>query len=324
MVRPLSYQIRVIYLLAAILFFAVSVPVLIFYAFGYRIGDDWTTIRETGGVHVWTGNSQTDVLIDGVFAERTSFLGRSVFVQNLNPGSYTVATDKAGYRNWSQTVPVYGSRVTEINALLVKDQNRLKLLSVGTTTQDVQVGDEVIAYRPQADVVYIRNLLDAQTKIATSSPKTMLRATSTPVTSSMYSIFRQGSTTVGYMPCVAGEFTGMQMPRPDDIIPQVVADALSAIATTTVRNHEAAKINPLCTTMTLFDGETEPVVWFDFYPRRDDVLLVRTPAELYAVEITNTAPRHVYKLYSGPGQIVTDGRQVYVAVVGSILYEIEL
>lgn len=324
MVRPLSYQIRVIYLLAAILFFAVSVPVLIFYAFGYRLGDDWRTIRETGGVHVWTGNSQTDVLIDGVFAERTSFLGRSVFIQNLNPGSYTVATKKPGYRDWSQKVLVEGSIVTEINALLVKNENRLKLLSVGTTTQDVQVGDEVIAYRPQADVVYIRNLLDAQTKIATSSPKTMQRATSTPVTSAMYSIFRQGSTTVGYMPCVAGEYTGMRMPKLDDVIPEVVADALSAISTSSMRAQQSAEVNPLCTTMTLFDGDTQPVTWFDFYPRRDDVLLVRTPAELYAVEITNTAPRHMYKLYSGPGQIVTDGRQVYVAVTGGILYEIEL
>lgn len=78
-----------------------------------------------------------------------------------------------------------------------------------------------------------------------------------------------------------------------------------------------------CVTSVLYDAEGESIVWFDFYPRRDDVLLVRTAKDLFAVEITNTSPRHVYRLYSGPGQVVTDGRQIYAANE-QLLYEIEL
>lgn len=117
--KPLSRRKRKIYLLGLFLAFVVLLPILLFYASGYRLSENFDLVK-TGGLYIGVGETGADVYVDGKFIKRTSLLDRDAFVQDLLPGSHSILVEKDGRFSWEKDLRVAEQRVTEAYPFLVK------------------------------------------------------------------------------------------------------------------------------------------------------------------------------------------------------------
>lgn len=112
---------RLIILLLCIACFATATPILIAYSMGYRIDFETRKITATGGIYVHTLPVADQVIIDQKISQKPGIFSNAVFVQSLLPKSHTVLITKAGYYDYTKTLPVAEKEVTKIeNVLLFK------------------------------------------------------------------------------------------------------------------------------------------------------------------------------------------------------------
>jgi len=105
------------------LLFLILAPIIIFYANGTIMGDDWN-ILATGGVLVRSMESGSQLFVNGKLKDITSFFTRDYFLKNLRPGVYTILVKKDNYNDWSNMITVYPNKVVEsIVFMLPKEIN---------------------------------------------------------------------------------------------------------------------------------------------------------------------------------------------------------
>lgn len=136
--KPLSNRVRNTYRILFFIVFLLFVPVLFLYVTGYRLGDTWLSLVETGGIYIYTDQTEVRISVDGEFARQTSFFRRGAFVQDLRPGVYEVSAEKDGYFPWRKKLPITGSRVSEASVLLVRQSPILEIVSTTTATSSQQ------------------------------------------------------------------------------------------------------------------------------------------------------------------------------------------
>lgn len=136
---------RRIYLWVLTGVFVVLSPLLVLYASGYRLADNFAIV-ETGGVYVQVGESGAELYLDGEYVGRGSLFQKSFFEQNLVPDTYAVSVEKTSHYTWEKTLTVYPRRVAEGQALLVATEPTYTRLvpervalqnAVSTTTETV-------------------------------------------------------------------------------------------------------------------------------------------------------------------------------------------
>lgn len=95
---------------------------LILYSFGYRFSfTEWKWLR-AGGLSISSvPTTGTKIYVDGKLIQETNLFSRTVFLQGLTPGSYTIAVTKDGFFNWSKKLLVRPEQVTDARALLVQE-----------------------------------------------------------------------------------------------------------------------------------------------------------------------------------------------------------
>lgn len=117
----MNYRTRSILFWSSTLLFAVIAIVSVAYASGYRYSTEFGVTR-VGGLAISTAPStETEIRVNGKLMKRTTIFSRSIFMQNLTPGPYTVSVKKEGFRTWEKTVDVEPELVTAIQAILVED-----------------------------------------------------------------------------------------------------------------------------------------------------------------------------------------------------------
>lgn len=112
--NPLSRRKRLTYLVSLAVVFVFVIPIIIFYAIGYRL-HNYVNVVKTGGIYVSTDLSGMEVYLDGTLNKTTSIFQRSFLVSGLKPGMYNVSVRKDGYWTWDKKVRVAGEKVTEIH-----------------------------------------------------------------------------------------------------------------------------------------------------------------------------------------------------------------
>lgn len=126
----LSRKKRLIYFIGLTITFILVLPVVILYATGYRLGNiSWFDVRRTGGIFIRAEVSGVEVQVDGVIEKKTSFFQRNFLIQDLEPGTHTLSLRVDGYHEWVKKVDVFVEKVTEINPYLVPKKTTLKPLS---------------------------------------------------------------------------------------------------------------------------------------------------------------------------------------------------
>lgn len=109
-----------------ILIFFVVGPVLLLMASGYSFKEiislTKVNLQGTGGIYVSDIGTDTTVFLDNKEVGRSSFLDRSVLVQQLSPKIHTLKVQKPGFREWTKKVSVLPKKVTEINPVLIAEK----------------------------------------------------------------------------------------------------------------------------------------------------------------------------------------------------------
>ncbi len=108
-----------------VIFFAIG-PILLLMASGYSFKEiiSLTTanLKGTGGIYVSDIGSDTVVFLDNKEEGRSSFLERSVLVQQLSPKIHVLKVKKPEFREWTKKVSVLPKKVTEIHPVLIAEK----------------------------------------------------------------------------------------------------------------------------------------------------------------------------------------------------------
>lgn len=119
--NPMSLKKRLLYRVLLTLFFVITVPILILYSSGYRLGDQLFLVK-TGGMYIDTNKSGTEVYLDGKFVKEATIFKRGFFIQNLKPGTYDISVKKEGYSTWKKQVSVFPQKVSEMYSYVIPDE----------------------------------------------------------------------------------------------------------------------------------------------------------------------------------------------------------
>lgn len=183
----MNYRTRsVLFWLATVLFAAIAI-LSVAYASGYRYSPEFGFTR-VGGLAVSTAPStETEIRVNGKLMKRTTLFSRSVFLQNLTPGKYTINVSKEGFRTWEKTVDVMPELVTALQAILVEDPPVAeKILTAPYTGIRPWNNETIVLEKGKVQTFYslaTRAIVDSATARASSTPATLSDTLATRIAS---------------------------------------------------------------------------------------------------------------------------------------------
>jgi len=262
--KPLSIRRRRVYLSFFSLIFIISIPLLILYATGYRIGDALNIVR-TGGLYVSVPYSGAQVFIGETIMKETSIFQKNIFVQNLKPGSYDVRVLKDGLQAWSKRLMVFPQTVTEGYAFLFP----LKLVLVEIPEFFMDGTEKIATSTMVSKKNFLRNpeyrtaLLSFATTSTASTSEDVLKI------KRKLSLENRGGT-------LYAQWKGGPDSAPHYFcVNQVCKDEIMIKTKSKVRK-------------------------FDFFPGRDDLVIVALSDGLYVTEIDDRSQQNIQLLVAVP------------------------
>lgn len=275
--RPLSSKKRITYLTLFTLIFLAGIPLIILYANGYNLSSGYSIIK-SGGVYVYTPQSGSRVYVNGVL-EKTSSTFQREFLIHLRPGKYEVSVEKEGYWSWGQQITVGAGRVVSLRPFMVLREPVLRMIEPATSIAE---GND------QEEYLFIRSLFES----ATTTPIPQRKATELSVETGTTTVKMKGKVKIwNGNGKIYAEWTG----KPD-AVPEHFCETEDCFPVVTVFNV----------------GEKD--AYIDFYPRRDDVIIVAMADGIYAVDIRRGQEKNFQPIYRGENLDfrVFDGEYLYI------------
>jgi hypothetical protein len=130
-VKPLPHLQRQIIFICSLIIFCITVPLLVFYAVGYRFdfSADVSNIKSVGGVYVTSDVPDIEMYIDDEPVEDMRIFQNAAYIQNLVAGIHQVHTQKEGLQTWVKEVPVFSHIVTEVQSFNVPMVPQIRLVT---------------------------------------------------------------------------------------------------------------------------------------------------------------------------------------------------
>jgi len=166
MIAPLNKKYRWLILFVFSVLFLVFIPILVFYAIGYRIDKNFE-ITPTGGVYVYYPDAGINVSINDSAPEKTTIFTKSIFIQNLKPSSYNIKVEKTGYITWNKTVNVSEKKVAEAYPFLIPQVIATSSIPLDIKSKVVQLFNSTTS----PSVIVQKNAKLASTTVATTTEK---------------------------------------------------------------------------------------------------------------------------------------------------------
>jgi len=299
-ISPLSPARRTFYFRVCITIFAVAVPVLFLYATGYRF-EGITGLVKTGGMYVSAERSGAEIYVDGELVRETGTFRRAFFVQDLEPGTYTVEVTKAEYHPWGKTLSVYAHIVTEAQAFNMPVEPTLTLIPPTLAGQSTVATSSVLTENP----VYVEIHTAFGTTTATSTLDTR------PVT--------DGGGTLTAVATTTKEFRGMRL-----------SDTGAHIVAAWTRSSESIPFyfctpEVGCADEIVLNTKGGKPSYFDFFPGSADLVIVTLLDGIWVTELDNRSGQNIQPLFLSEGADfrVVDGN-IYVETADGQLYEVEV
>lgn len=113
--QPLSHRNRRIVFSALVLIFILSVPLMVFYAIGYRfdLTDTTKNIKSVGGMYISSEIDTVDMYVDDTLVEDMRIFRAAAYIQNLEEGVHALHVQGDGVQTWVKNLPVFPHFVTE-------------------------------------------------------------------------------------------------------------------------------------------------------------------------------------------------------------------
>lgn len=267
MTPPLSIYSRRIIAVAAVCAFICIVPLAVLYASGYR----WTPgadqmLVTTGGLYVSSPMAEASLFVDGQHIADTGYFSAYFFVTNLTPGIHGVDVYASTTLSWHKEVLISGGRVARSTAFLVPKQ--INLFDILEPSLHPSGGESSsTATGPVYEYASVAPFF-------TSTSTLMATTSANALVSGNVALWAEGMVLVA-------QWRGDTDQTPDFFC---ILDTSSQICPTTSYIRIGSQIHH-----------------FDFFPGRNDVVIVATDQGVYALEIDSRPDRRIVTLYKGPG-----------------------
>lgn len=295
--KALSSRTRRKYRILFTILFCVAVPFLFIYMTGYRFGSDWFNLVETGGIYVYSDSSDVKISVDGALARETNFFRRGAFVQDLQPGEYEITAEKQDFETWNKFVDVEGVMVTEASVFLVRSQPILEPVLVTTVTSTSTTNSTTKSTTTSAtsskQIAYLESvLLAGSTTLLSAKERDNITISFSTTTKDVIAEWQESTSTVPSYFCVR----------------EKIREKVLSVT--------SGKIQEVCSKkITIFDYLnnilTQPMQ-IEFYPGRNDVILVKNSMGIFAYEIDIRRPQAIRTVYKGKADLVVADGAIYI------------
>ena len=362
--KPLSHNNRRIVFTTLVIIFILSVPLMVFYAIGYRfdLTEGNQNIKSVGGLYIASGIDTTDIYVDDELIEDVRIFRSAAYIQNLESGVHAVHVQGEGVQTWVKDLPVFPHYVTEAQSFNMPLVPQIRIITQWNTPANKGVlfeaatstlfafassTEEYIlststatsSYTESLEYLYIEDLFASSTQeknallaIKEREEKRfgfgplipMATASSTATTSKISGDFvlfedsgevyvktKTNSDDIPYYFCVRHTEKnrtisdyGLHVYESLNKLYDLEGASIVGIIPITKR---------LCRDTIRIDRLHQEVLWFDFYPRRNDIVLMQLEDGLYAVEVDDRAWQNTQLLYPGSNlHVLIDGGRLYV------------
>jgi len=302
---PLSHTIRIRVLWFLFFLFLVTTPLLIGYTKGYRLGDA-LSLRQVGGIYVHSDLAHTGVYLDDIFVESNGSFMKNTFIQNLLPNRYyKVRVEREGYQSWVKILSVKPNLVTEAYAVMIPSVFDWKHIPASTTVE-ISVFDEKIATTTQEEVAnpeFIKlhkyftddeEQFEVEVATTTYEYKNGVRyATTTNVKEIHFPDWMLEFAS-------SSELAKKEMVQErNGIVTWLENGDLFAVWG---RENDPAPFyfcTETCVTKLAINW-AEPILRYEFYPNRNDVVVVLSEKGVYVEELDNRSERNLQTILEEP------------------------
>lgn len=277
---------RAFYFFSFLAIFIVVIPFILLYSLGYRFTKNYE-LAERGGLYVFVPESNSEIYVNDELRDVTSTFQKEMFLQNLKPATYLVLVSNDLFWPWAKYVDVSEREVSPLYPLLVPKRIDMREVTVATSTQ---ASSTRVTKNQYAQLVRL-----FETK-QTASVATSSVSTSTP---HLYALMRKKMKVWAQDADIYAQWTGDESRIPPYFCMDDVCDP----------NH-------------LVLHGSSVVRHIDFYPGRDDAVIIAVAEGIFALEFDTRKYQNFYTLYKGerPDFRVFDGT-VYVRDM-DVIYEL--
>ncbi|MDD4988877.1 MAG: hypothetical protein PHV42_00420 [Candidatus Pacebacteria bacterium] len=254
---------RRLYFYSFCLVFFIVIPILIFYANGYRLTKDWQ-ISETGGIYVYASESYADISLDGVKRAQSGIFQRGVLLDGLKAGTYAVTVSKDGFFSWKKDLSVKNGLVSEGHPFLISDH--LEVVSIPELATSTLSTSTKVKNPDYAGALLLFQKQPLKAGVATTTPYG-----DNALINGNLVVSEKGDT-------IYALWLGDTNSMPYFFCNQAVCDANTS-ATSTIYTYALPKSH------------------IDFLPGRNDVILVSTAEGIDAVELDTKEPQNIVLVY---------------------------
>jgi len=128
-IKPLAYKKRKWFFRVLILSFIVIMPLVVFYATGYRFDfSKESPIISTGGIYISVPVDNADIYINEELVRDIRVFRRASYIQNLNAGIHRVHVQSEGLQTWVKELPVQSHIVTEVQSFNMPVVPQIRLI----------------------------------------------------------------------------------------------------------------------------------------------------------------------------------------------------
>ncbi len=271
--KPLSVTKRRVYFFFFAIAFVLLIPVLILYSTGYRLDSALGLIR-TGGLYISVPYSGVNVYINDEIVRQTGVFQKNVFVQNLKPDNYSVRVEKDELQVWTKQLEVFPKTVTEAYSFMLPQEilfSEIKeFVELATTTATTTMSQNIPPTRPQKNPLYV-NAMELFVPATTTPIVTPLATTTEDIKIKRKLLVENQDGTLSV------SWTGDLNSRPhyfcvdDNCKKEIIINTPSKVRT------------------------------FDFFPGRDDLLIVALSDGVFVIEVDDRSSQNIQTVMLGKG-----------------------
>ena len=263
--KPLSTTKRRVYLGLSGLLFLVLIPILILYATGYRFTS--MSLIKTGGIFISIPYSDTKVYINNSLIKQSGVFQKNAFVQNLKPGTYTIAVEKEGHGSWVKELKVFPQTVTEGYPFLFPQKPTIQ---------------EILAFHETA------------TGAATNTKQSKVARKENPQYAVVTALFKPISVTATSTATSTGM---MKTQRKLSVLNKKGILFITWNGNLDSIPHYFCENGVCKDTITI--AANSPILSFDFFPGRDDLIVYSTKSGVFVSEIDDRSTQNVHTILIG-------------------------
>lgn len=262
------------------------------YGAGYRLDKNFN-LTLTGGIFISAPESGIEIYLDGKLI-RTSGFFRSVFIQNLEPKKYTVLGAKEGLWPWFKEIEVKESAVGEAKALMLSQDIGGKVLLNGNY--------KTLSAEPEKSILVLEEEKNGKMAFVYYDPF-----------KAEFLSFENKETL---------ESQNLKTDSKNQV--EIRLESNSTINRLFAKTIGSSQLYFIPSGETAVLESRESLKNFDFYPKRNDVLIIAIKHGVFAIEIDSRKIRNFQPIYKGLNpHFVLLKNNLYVLDQGA-LYEINL